>query len=193
MPRFDLMADGDLLAASSRRDRAAFAELVNRHYRSVYRLAWRMTAGHADSEDIAQDAFIKLWGNPAQIREAGALKGWLMRVAANAVIDRTRKPTHADMEVAANVADPTIAADGHLSRTQASRLVDESIAALPDRQRLALSLVYFEGMSNIETALAMDLSVEAVESLLSRARRGLKRSLASEWRNLLDGLTTSNS
>lgn len=67
--------DSALLDASARRDTAAFAEIVRRYHQPVYRLVWRMTGGHADSEDIAQEAFLKLWQNPAQVREAGALKG----------------------------------------------------------------------------------------------------------------------
>ena len=56
-----------------------------------------------------------------------------------------------------------------------------------------MSLVYFEGLSNIEAAAVMETTVEAVESLLGRARRSLKESLASEWRDLLDGLATVGS
>ena len=180
--------DADLLAASARRDQAAFAELVNRYYRPVYRLVWRMTSGHADSEDIAQEAFIKLWREPQQVREAAALKGWLMRVASNAAIDRSRKRVHAAIDAADEIADPAATAAAPLDRAQAARLVDARIAVLPERQRLALSLVYFEGLSNIEAAAAMDASVDAVESLLGRAKRSLRESLASEWHDLLDGL-----
>ena len=61
--------------------------------------------------------------------------------------------------------------------------------SLPERQRLALQLVHFEGLSNIDAASAMGLSVEAIESLLARARRGLKERLAGDWRNLLETLT----
>ena len=86
------MTDAGLLKAAAAGSHAAFAEIASRHYRPVYRLAWRMTNGAADAEDMAQEAFVKLWKNPSQVREAGALKGWLMRVAANAVIDRSRKP-----------------------------------------------------------------------------------------------------
>lgn len=185
--------DAALLAASARRETAAFAELVNRYYKPVYRVVWRMTGGHADSEDIAQDAFVKLWRDPSQVREAGALKGWLMRVASNAVIDRSRKPKHSDVDAALDLADPKAQADGPLDRSQAARLVDGRIADLPERQRLALTLVYFEGLSNIEAAAVMDVSVEAIESLLSRARRSLKESLSSGWRELLDGLMSPGS
>ena len=183
-----LRDDAGLLAASARRDTQAFAELVDRYYRPVYRLVWRMTSGHADSEDIAQEAFLKLWREPKQVREAAALKGWLMRVASNAVIDRSRRRMHADIEAVAEVADPKADAAQPLDRSQAAKAVDARIAALPERQRLALSLVYFEGLSNIEASRVMETTVEAVESLLGRAKRNLRESLASEWRDLLDGL-----
>jgi RNA polymerase sigma-70 factor (ECF subfamily) len=183
------MPDAGLLEAAAARDHAAFAEIVSRHYKPVYRLVWRMTGGAADAEDIAQEAFVKLWQNPAQVREGAALKGWLMRVASNAVIDRSRKPRHSDLEQAPEIGDPQARPDAPLDRGQAARMVDQMIAALPERQRLALSLIYFEGLSNIEAAAAMEVSVEAVESLLARARRSLKESLSAEWRELLGGLT----
>src|SRR5438045_475557 len=90
------LADADdaaLLGASGRRDGAAFARLVARHYDIVHRVTWRITLGHADTEDIVQDAFLRLWNNPAQVREAGALRAWLIRVASNLAIDRARRKT----------------------------------------------------------------------------------------------------
>ena len=186
---FREMTDGGLLQAAAARDAAAFAEIVSRYYQPVYRLAWRMTAGGSDCEDIAQEAFVKLWQNPAQLREAGALKGWLMRVASNAAIDRGRKPKHRDIETAPEISDPEASPAAPLDRAQAARLIDRRISDLPERQRLALSLVYFEGLSNIDAAEVMGTSVEAVESLLARARRSLKDSLSGEWRALLAGVT----
>ena len=185
---FRQMTDAGLLEAAAGGSHAAFAEIVTRHFQPVYRLVWRMTGGAADSEDIAQDAFVKLWKNPAQVREAAALKGWLMRVASNAVIDGSRRPKTAALDDAPEVADPQARADAPLDRAQAARLVDGQIAALPERQRLALSLVYFEGLSNIEAAAVMEVSVDALESLLARARRSLKESLSAGWRDLIGGL-----
>jgi RNA polymerase sigma-70 factor (ECF subfamily) len=182
------MTDAGLLQAAALQDRLAFAEIVSRYYQPVYRLVWRMTSGSSDSEDVTQEAFLRLWRDPAQVREAAALKGWLMRVASNAVIDRSRKPRHGDLDAVPEVQDVQAKPDAPLDRAQAARLIDAKLAALPDRQRLALSLVYFEGLSNIDAAHVMDVSVEAVESLLARARRSLKESLAPEWRELLGGL-----
>ena len=185
---FRQMTDAGLLEAAAAGTHAAFAEIVSRHYQPVYRLVWRMTGGAADCEDVAQEAFVRLWKDPAQVREAAALKGWLMRVASNAVIDRSRRPRATALDEAPEIADPQVKPDAPLDRAQAARLVDGRIAALPERQRLALSLVYFEGLTNIEAAAAMEVSVDALESLLSRARRALKESLAGEWRELIGGL-----
>ena len=182
------MTDAGLLEAAAAGSHAAFAEIVGRHYQPVYRLVWRMTGGAADAEDMAQEAFLKLWKNPGQVREAGALKGWLMRVAANAVIDRSRRPRAAPLEEAPEIADPQARPDAPLDRAQAAGLVDRRIAELPERQRLALSLVYFEGLTNIEAAAVLEVSVDALESLLARARRGLKESLSGHWRELVGGL-----
>ncbi len=186
---FQQMTDAGLLEAAAGGSHAAFAEIVTRHFQPVYRLVWRMTGGASDAEDMAQDTFVKLWKNPAQLREGVALRGWLMRVAANAVIDGSRKVRPAALEDAPEVADPQAMPDAPLDRAQAARLVDSRIAALPERQRLALSLVYFEGLSNIEAAAVMEVSVDALESLLARARRSLKESLSAEWRDLVGGLT----
>ena len=182
------MTDGGLLEAAAGGSHAAFAEIAHRHYQPVYRLVWRMTNGAADAEDMAQEAFVKLWKNPSQVREGAALKGWLMRVAANAVIDRSRRPSSSALDEAPEFTDPQARPDAPLDRAQAARLVDARIAQLPERQRLALSLVYFEELTNIEAAAVLEVSVDALESLLARARRGLKDSLSAEWRELLGGL-----
>jgi RNA polymerase sigma-70 factor (ECF subfamily) len=177
--------DSPLLAAAAAGDETAFASLVERHYDIVYRVVWRVTSGHADTEDIVQEAFLKLWNNPAQVRQGGALRGWLMRVATNLAIDRARR------KQASNIDDqPEIAASGPDALDQvlgdrAANEINSALARLPERQRLALTLDYFENMSNIEAAKAMEISIEAIESLLARGRRALKADLKDRWRDLL--------
>jgi RNA polymerase sigma-70 factor (ECF subfamily) len=180
--------DGELLLSAARADSSAFAELASRHYDAVYRLAWRVAGSRSDAEDIAQEVFSKLWQDPAQVRQAGALKGWLMRVASNAAIDRLRRKRPLDLEEAEMVSDPRPQAEAVIGGNTSAARVAAAISALPDRQRQALALVYYENMGNIEAAAAMETTVEAVESLLSRARRALRQSLAGEWRELLDGM-----
>lgn len=177
--------DSALLAAAAAGDEKAFAQLVERHYDIVYRVVWRVTSGHADTQDIVQEAFLKLWNNPGQVRHGLALRGWLMRVGTNLAIDRARR------KQASNIDDqPEIAASGPDALDQvlgdrSANEINSALARLPERQRLALSLVYFENMSNIEAAKAMEISIEAIESLLARGRRALKADLKDRWRDLL--------
>ena len=183
--RWQSATDAALLEASARHVEPAFVVLVQRYQRDVYRLAWRISGGHADSEDIAQETFLRLWVNPAQVREAKALKGWLLRVASNMVMDRYRRKPMLNIEAAEDVVDKAPGPDGWSELSQVSRAVDAAIAQLPDRQRIALALVHFEQMSNIAAAEVMELSVDALESLLARARRRMKEILGPAGREML--------
>jgi RNA polymerase sigma-70 factor, ECF subfamily len=180
-------ADGDLLSAAAGGDKQAFSVLVKRHYAPVYRLAYRV-AGAAEAEDVAQDIFSKLWLNPAQVRDGGALKGWLLSAASNASIDRLRRKPVAALDAVAEPMDQRPGAEARMSQAWASRKIESALGTLPDRQRLALALIYFENMGNKEAAKVMDITVEAVESLLSRGKRALRLALAGDWRELLDGI-----
>jgi RNA polymerase sigma-70 factor, ECF subfamily len=180
--------DADLLVAAAARNQPAFAVLVLRYYQPVYRVAWRLAAGHVDAEDVAQEAFLKLWNNPSQLREAGALKGWLMRVASNLVMDRYRQKPMQDLEEAETVIDGAPLAPATIDYARIAKRMDAAIASLPDRQKLALTLVHFEHMTNITAAATMEISVDALESLLARARRGLKELLAKDGRQMLAAL-----
>jgi RNA polymerase sigma-70 factor, ECF subfamily len=181
-------SDADLLRAASERNQPAFAVLISRYYQPVYRVAWRLAAGHVDAEDVTQEAFLKLWNNPSQLREAGALKGWLMRVASNLVMDRYRQKPMQDLEEASAIIDHAPLAPATIDHARIAKRIDVAIASLPDRQKLALTFVHFEHMTNIAAAEAMEISVDALESLLARARRGLKKLLAKDGRHMLAAL-----
>ena len=182
-------SDAELLQASACRNQMAFAELINRYQTQVYRVAWRLNAGHADTEDIAQETFLKLWNNPNQLRDAGALKGWLMRVASNLTMDRYRKKPMQDLEQAADVPDRSPSPEVQRDQTYVTKTIDAAIATLPDRQKLALIMVHFEHMTNIAAAQSLEVSVDALESLLARARRTLKIKLASQGPALLAAIS----
>jgi RNA polymerase sigma-70 factor, ECF subfamily len=185
---FGEASDAALLAAATCRDANAFAFLVARYEKQVFRVVWRLTNGHTDAEDITQEVFLRLWRNPGQLREAGALKGWLMRVASNLAMDRFRAKPMQELEQAAEVGDGKPTAEDELAKTWTTKKIDTAIAALPDRQKLALTLVHFEQVGNIKAAAIMEVSVDALESLLARARRSLKMALAADKELLFAGL-----
>jgi RNA polymerase sigma-70 factor, ECF subfamily len=182
---WQVASDSDLLTAVATRNQKAFAAIMARYYQPVYRVAWRLSAGHVDAQDVAQEAFLKLWNNPAQIREAGAMKSWLMRVASNLVMDRYRQKPMQELETADTVIDQAPSAVTTIDQKRIAQTIDAAIADLPDRQKQALIFVHFEHMTNIVAAATMDVSVDALESLLSRARRSLKEKLAGNGRQML--------
>ena len=179
----------DLLARLARRDEAAFAELIGRYFDRVYRIAWRVLGGAADAEDVAQEAFLKAWTAPGQIRDGRAIGAWLSRVATNLAFDRLRRRRPESPAELPDLVDPRAAADRALERATLETEVADALAALPDRQRAALVLVHFEGLGNLEAAATLGVSIEAVESLLARARRNLKLAFADRWKELVAELS----
>ena len=117
---------------------------------------------------------------------SGGIGSWLRRVASNLCIDRIRSGRRTDVtdEVPEQIEEAQQLSG--LTSMELGARVDVALRALPERQRLALTLFHFEGLSQIEVGNVLGVSDEAVESLLARARRALKNSLAAEWRQLLE-------
>jgi RNA polymerase sigma-70 factor, ECF subfamily len=183
-------ADAHLLRAAARRDPEAFTQLVKRHYPVVYRVVWRLMNGRGEAEDLTQEAFLRFWNNPAQIREPAALRGWLIRVASNLAIDGS-KNRRLQIGEATEIVDPKPLVQVSMEREHVAARIDQAIARLPERQKLAITLVQFEQFSNIKAAEVMQVSVDALESLLARARRALKQDLQGEWQDLLSSIAAS--
>jgi len=175
-----------LLSQAGRGEAQAFRVLVDRNLRGVYRVALRILADEAEAEDVAQETMLKLWraAGTLEIGENG-VGPWLRRVAANQAIDRLRNRKR--FEVTDTPPDPGIAPTQlhEMSENEVALRVRSAISSLPARQRTALSLFHFEGMGQRDVAAALEISEEAVESLLARARRKLKDVLQGEWRELL--------
>lgn len=171
--------DLPLLRAVARGDAAACAALVDRHLARLHAFAARLLGDAGEAEDVCQDTFLKLWRSAADWREGEAKLGtWLHQVALNACRDRLRRRRPEtdvdDAPLAATQPSPERAA----ARDERALRVREAVDALPQRQREALVLCHFEGYGNIEAAHMMDVSVEALESLLGRARRTLRTRLS---------------
>lgn len=119
-----------------------------------------------------------------EIGESG-VKPWLRRVVSNLCIDRLRAGSRTDVvEEPPEQAQPPDQLTA-LTGKDVSDRVDLALKELPERQRLALTLFHYDGMSQNEIAAVMSISDEAVESLLSRARRTLRALLRNDWRELV--------
>lgn len=173
--------DGALMQRVAAGDARALAIISGRHTPMLYAIAWRMLGDAAEAEDVVQEAMVKLWvGAKGWTPVGGGLGGWLRRVATNLCIDRQRRRAYvADCEVP-ETADDAPAADAMVDEQRRAAGVAAAMQALPDRQRAAIVLTYYEGLSNAEAARILGLGVKALESLLVRARQGLSRSLAAQ-------------
>ena len=152
-------------------DRGAYAALVADHLRPISAYAQRMTGSVANAEDIAQEVFLRLWLKAGEFDAKRArLTTWLHQMAHNLAIDLHRKKQR---EVSLEVMDIPDAAVPSTPEEPVGP-VAQALLQLPERQRSALALTYYQDLSNREVADIMGLSTRAVESLLVRARNAMK-------------------
>ena len=174
------MSDEDLLALYANGDQAAARALMLRHAPRVLSLAKRLLKDTAEAEDVTQEAMLRLWRIAPDWRTGEAkVSTWLYRVGSNLCTDRLRKKRGVGLDEAPEIEDETPNVEDQMIAADRGRAVHRAMEHLPDRQRLALTLRHFEEQSNPEIALVLETSVEAVESLLSRARRTLAADLSS--------------
>ena len=167
-------------------DGAAFRGLIDRHVGSLLAVARRMLKSEGDADDIVQEAMVRVWHHAGTLELGpGGLRPWLRRVVTNLCLDHLRR--HRLTSVVAEVPETPEAPDQErgLAEADLSQRVAAALAALPERQRVALTLFHYEGLSQIEVGDMLGITDEAVESLLARARRSLKVALKDEWRQLL--------
>ena len=170
--------DGELVARVAAGEASAARALMARHLPKILNLGRRMLGDQTEAEDVAQDVFVRVWTHAARWTPGQAkFETWLHRVAMNLCYDRLRRrPAQAIDEVAEPV-DQTPGPAARLFEKDLARAVNEALGRLPDRQRAALVLCHYQGLTNIEAAKVMEVSVEALESLLARGRRTLKAQL----------------
>jgi RNA polymerase sigma-70 factor (ECF subfamily) len=177
------LSDAALLARYAEGNQAAARALTARHAPRVFALARRMLAEAAEAEDVTQETMLRLWKiAPDWQADRAALGTWLYRVASNLCIDRLRRRRQLGRglggDAVPEIADETPGPERRLQARDQAAALTQALATLPDRQRLAIVLRHFEDRPNPEIAAILDASVEAVESLLARARRELAARLA---------------
>ncbi|MBC7769030.1 MAG: RNA polymerase sigma factor [Phycisphaerales bacterium] len=172
--------DADLVRRVGAGDSGAAETLVRKHLTRIHALAQRMLGDRAEAEDVAQEVFFRAWREaPKWVPGRAKFETWMHRVALNLCYDRLRRRRETtDPDAGIAMPDPAPGADEMWHAQQRSQRVQSALAALPERQRAAIALCHFEEMSQADAAASLNLSVDALESLLARGRRTLRASLA---------------
>jgi RNA polymerase sigma-70 factor (ECF subfamily) len=176
-------SDDALLAATAAGDRHAYSILVRRYLSKMVTLAQRIVFDKEQAREIAQEAFLRVWRHAGKWNPQGTatFATWLRRVVVNlAISQRRRRREQVNLDIVANMQDDGADGFDHLAAADRKRVVGESLAQLPERQRAALALYYFDEISQIEAAHVMQLTPKAFDSLLVRARRNLKKYFSAE-------------
>ena len=177
--------DAELLARFSKGDRAAALALTSRLAPVVFAQAFRMLGDRAEAEDVTQESLLRLWkAAPGWDATRAKITTWLYRVTSNLCIDCLRKSNRNSGDEVPEVADETPGIDLKLQATARAQALRHALQTLPDRQRQAMILRHIEDLSNPEISDIMEISVEAVESLVSRGRRALASTLAPQKKAL---------
>ena len=180
---------GEVKGAAGRREglaeAAAFSEMVALEKERVFRVALSVLGpgGEAEAEDVAQEAFVRVYRSLPSFRGESRLSTWIYRLAFNLAVDHRRRlgrrREDADVERAEALPDPARASDPYRSARQAerSRTVRRALEHLPEERRAVLHLHYWMGHTVAEIGELLDLPAGTVKSHLHRARETLREEL----------------
>ncbi len=180
------VSDDELARRVAAGDAGAWRDLMDAHLGAITGYAWHMLGDLAEAEDVAQETFIRFMKKAPGWRPGAArLRTWLLRVAINLCLDRLRaRRPQAELDVEFEAEPGGVARiDGGIDHR---RVVRRALRELPERQAGAIALVHYLDLTNAEAAETMAISVDALESLLARARRALRRKLEHLARDILE-------
>ena len=175
--RYPLLADEDLISLVGDGDAQAFAVLYDRHSRAAYSLAYRMMNGRQAAEDLAQDAFLKVWRPATSYRaDRGGVRTWILSIVHNRGIDQlrssaSRRRVQARVEATTDRWQPS-EAFAETWRNSQREQVREALDTVPPEQLKILALAYFSGYTHMEIAENLDVPLGTVKG---RMRLGLKK------------------
>jgi len=166
-----------------------FRDIVSIHQERVYSTCYRFLRSREDAQDISQEVFIQVYKSMDDFRGDAQLSTWIYRIAVTKSLDYLRRQNRkrrlgsvkALLGIGSDEHEIDVPSDstpeGDLMQAEQSRMLAWAVAKLPENQRVAITLNNYEDYSNQEVADIMQTSVSAVEGLLHRGRKNLKRHL----------------
>ena len=185
--------DKALVARARKGSEAAYRELLDRYQRPVFSLVYRMVRDRALAEDLAQEAFVRVFNNIERYDPKYKFSSWIFKIASNLTIDHLRKKEpdtlslegsrHASTGEEAERSRITVVSgelnpEEYVEAQELGSEIEEAIGALRAEYRTAVVLRHVEGRSYDEIAEIMDLPLGTVKTYIHRARAELRDSLA---------------
>jgi len=164
------LRDRQIVVQAGKGDVAAFVQVVERYRAPLISHIYGRTGRRAEAEELAQEAFCRVWEKLPTLRKPDRLVSWLYRIAHNLAVSASRRPRPVTLPD-----DPVAPAN---TQVDAGAEVHRIVASLPEMQRVVISLRYFAGLSHEEIAQALDIPAGTVRSRLSRAYERLRPLLA---------------
>jgi RNA polymerase sigma-70 factor, ECF subfamily len=172
-------------------DTEAMGHLIHRYQKHVYNLAYRLCGHYDDANDIAQEAFLRVFHSLNHFRGEANFSTWLYRIVTNVFLDERKKQrvrSHNSLEeyieledstVARQIEDPSPGPEEAVTAKERSDVIGAAVLSLPETQRVMIVLYHFQERSYEEIAEIMDMPIGTVKSRLNRARLALRNKLDS--------------
>lgn len=170
--------DTALMIRAAAGDLGAFEQLVCRNQAGAWALAWRFLGDATEAQDIVQEGFLKIFKAASRYRPTAKFRTYLYRVITRLCLDWEAKKRPEYMEVLPSLSDSSRDPEALVALGQLSSAVQKCLADLPAKQRIAITLRHYDGMTYNEISEVLEVSPKAVDSLLQRARDALRRCLA---------------
>lgn len=187
---YEHASDYELIKAIAQKDTEAFKVFMTRYQERVFRTVYRFVGDAENTRDLVQDIFLKVYRSAHSYTPDAELFTWLYRIIANHCINFTVKQKKDPLFKAREHSHPPGSSEAdrphvespekNLLRHERSLRVRQALDSLPERQKLAITLLRFEGLSYREISTILGCSVSAVESLVFRGMETLKKSLSPE-------------
>jgi RNA polymerase sigma-70 factor (ECF subfamily) len=172
------------LAQSVQGDQEAFAELVQQHQGMVFSIAYHFLRDRALAEDLAQEVFLELYQSLDRIESSAHLTYWLRRVTANRCIDQGRKKARRREQALEDAPEPSAPAQSQINDPLLLQRLQQSVAGLPEKQRMVVILRFQEGLGPAEIAEVLEMPVNTVKSTLHRSLADLRKGLTRKIREV---------
>ena len=181
--------EGALIRRARDGDSAAMNDLVEGHYKQAYNLAYHLSGNYDEANDIAQEAFIRVFHSLTHFRGDANFSTWLYRIVTNVFLDERKKQkvrAHSSLEeyleledntVTRQIEDPSPGPEHLVEQSERNAVVGDAVRSLPEIQRSMIAMYHFQSLSYEEIAAILNLPIGTVKSRLNRARLALKNKL----------------